>query len=167
MPWQPYLAPGSGAAGWPSVASCLCVIKAAFVSEIKKDFGDTGEEALPGLSVLNGIPSLTDLQPTLHRLEIPKSTMAPQSQFCLPEAPSKPGVGQVEKGRTQSQGPQLTAQGEAGQSQPEATHSQNTSLKEQSELGSVTFRRKKGLLLEKVCVSSGVNPKTSLLEILE
>lgn len=52
---------------------CLCVIKAAFVSEIKKDSGDTGEDILPGLSVLNGIPSLTDSQPTLHRLEIPKS----------------------------------------------------------------------------------------------
>lgn len=118
-----------------------------------------------GLSVLNDIPSLTDSQPTLHRQEIPKSATVPQPQFCLPEAPGKPGVGQVEKGRAQSRSPQLTAQGEAGQFA--RTHPQNTSLKEQGKLVSVTFRRKKGLLLEKVCVSSGVNPKSSLLEILE
>jgi len=47
-------------------------MKAAFVSEIKKDFGDTGEDTLPGLSALHGISSLTDYQPSLHRLEIPR-----------------------------------------------------------------------------------------------
>lgn len=101
---------------------CLCVIKAAFVSEIKKDFGDTEEDSLPGLSALTGISSLTDQQPTLYSLEIPKSATVAQPHFYLPRAPSKPGVGQVEKGRAQSQGRQLTAQGEAGHPQPEPTH---------------------------------------------